>query len=353
MTSKVAVVKFDENEAESLKEALSLIGGINDLNTPERTVVVKVGVFSHKADNHTSFSFVKAIVDSFNKAPKIFLAESDNYRGTGLERLQIWKELFNERTAPFNLSDETNIRNVTLADQEMKLSNILFKPNVLVDTHILRTFERGSILKNLFGCIPTSKKRKFHKILGPLLADIYDVIGGVDLAVLDGTYFWHGAGDTPVRMNVLLVGRDAVAVETVGAILAGLKLEKMPVLQEFVKRGLGEGDLRNIEILGTTLDSLRKEFVSAAKTRRKTRSKRRGPQTWGGRSYRMMEGLVKEGFFKLPNRRTRNDVALAFKAKGLSTEGKENRIANSLSRRVKKGVLKAAKGPDGWVYWSE
>ena len=90
MTSKVAIIKFDENaEAESLKEALRLIGGIDDLNTPKKTVVVKIGVFSHKADNHTSIGFVDAIIDSFNKAPKVFLAESDNYQGTGSERLQI------------------------------------------------------------------------------------------------------------------------------------------------------------------------------------------------------------------------------------------------------------------------
>jgi len=351
LTAKVAIIRFEDNEAESLQKALRLINGIDDLNNPEREVVIKVGVFSHRAENHTSVRVVDAIIDSFSEAPKIYLAESDNYQGTGLERLQIWRELFSERVVPFSLSDEAD-RDVRLAEQDMKLSHILFKPNVLVDTHILRTFESGSILKNLFGCIPTSKKRKFHKILGPLLADIYEVIGGVDLAVLDGTYYWHGAGDSPVRMNVLLVGRDAVAVETVGATLAGLKLEKMPVLQEFIKRGLGEGDLRNIEILGTTLDSLRKEFVSAVKTQRKIRSKRRGPQTWGGLSYRIMEDLIKEGFFKLPNKRTRKDVASALKAKGLSTEGKERSIANSLSRRVKKGVLKAAEDSDGWVYWT-
>jgi len=328
------------------------VNGINDLNTPEREAVVKVGVFSHKAGNHTSVPVIDAIINSFSKAPKIYLAESDNYQGTGLERLQIWRELFSERVVPFNLSNKAN-RIVRLAEQDMKLSHILFKPNVLVDTHILRTFESGSILKNLFGCIPTSKKRKFHKILGQLLADIYEVIGGVDLAVLDGTYFWQGAGDSPVRMNVLLVGRDAVAVETVGAALAGLKLEKMPVLQEFIKRGLGEGDLENIEILGTPLDSLKKEFASAAKTRRKIGSKRKGPQTWGGLSYRVMEDLIKDGFFRYPDRRTRKDVVLALKAKGLSTEGKERKIADSLNRRVKKGALKATRGPDGWVYWTE
>ena len=352
MTSKVAIVKFDENEAESLKEALRLIGGIDDLNTPKRTVVVKVGVFSHKAGNHTSFGFVDAIIGSFNKAPKVFIAESDNYRGTGLERLQIWKELFNERVIPVNLSDLTDARDVTLTGREMKLSNVLFKPNVLVNTHILRTFERGSILKNLFGCVPIRKKAKFHKteVFCPLLADIFEAIGGIDLSVMDGTYLWRGAGDLRVRMNILLVGRDVVAVETVGAILAGLKPEKMPVTQEFVKRGLGEGDKDNIEIVGVPFESLREEFRSAVKTLKKKWRERGGaPKSWSSG----VDTLIGEGFFKLPNKRTRKDVTKALEAMGISTKGNAGVIATTLTRRVGKGKLKAAKDPDGWVYWTE
>ncbi len=154
-----------------------------------------------------------------------------------------------------------------LAGIEINLSHILFKPNVFVSTHILRSFQRGSILKNLFGCTPTPKKAKFHKdeIFYPLLADIYEAVGGIDLAVLDGTYFWRGAGSARVRTNALLVGRDAVAVETVGAILAGLKPDKMPVIQEFVKRGLGEGDLNKIEVVGIPLEDLKTKFSFAAK----------------------------------------------------------------------------------------
>lgn len=357
MTSKVAIVKFDENaEARSLKEALRLIGGIDDLNTSKRTIVVKVGVFSHKAENHTSVNVVDAIVNSFDKAPEIFLVESDNYQGRGLERLQVWKQLFTNRVMPFSLSDDANVMDVRLAGQEMKLSHILFKPNIFLDTHILRSFERGSILKNLFGCIPTSKKVKFHKmeIFCPLLADIFETIGGIDLAVTDGTYFWSGAGNLPVHMNTLIVGRDAVAVETVGAVLAGLEPKKMPVIQEFVKRGLGEGNIENIQILGASLESLKEEIITAKKTQKmRTQARALEPQTWGGKSYHALESLIQDGFFKLPNKRTRKDVAKALEARGLSTEGKEQKIANSLSRRVKKGVLKSAKGPDGWVYWTE
>lgn len=83
MVSKVAVVEFDEDNMPQLRRALDLIGGIEDLDTVKRQIVVKVGVFSHHAKNHSSVDVVGAIVSSFNRATKIFVAESDNYRGTG------------------------------------------------------------------------------------------------------------------------------------------------------------------------------------------------------------------------------------------------------------------------------
>ncbi len=350
MTSRVAIVELIDNDAEALGQAIQHVGGLDGLNTSERSVVVKVGVFSHRADNHTSVGLVRAIVNSFDGTPNVFLVESDNYQGDGLERLQIWKEIFTEKVTPVNLSDEANTRRVSLAGQEMNLSNLLFKPNVLVSTHILRRFERGSILKNLFGCIPSPKKTKYHKILPVLLADLYEAIGGIDLAVLDGTFFWRGAGDIPIRMNTLLVGRDAVAVEAVGGVLAGLKLEKMPVLREFVRRGLGEGDLKNIEIVGASLETLRPKFKLASKQQAKRWREIGGaPKMWAP----AFDGLIQEGFFRLPNMRTREDVRKALKAKSVPVEGNMSLVVTTLERRVKKGVLKAKKGPEGRIYWTE
>ena len=350
LTPIVAVVEFDGNYAKAFSQTTQQINGIDELSTPERSVTVKVGVFSHKVGNHTSVGLVKAITDSFDKAPKVFLAESDNYQGTALERLQIWKELFTERVMPTDLSDGVNTRKVTLAGQEMNLSNALFKPNVLISTHILRSFERGSILKNLFGCVPSPKKAKYHKILPSLLADIYEAIGRIDLAVLDGTFFWRGAGDLPIQMNTLLVGRDAVAVEAVGAVLAGLKLEKMPVLQEFVKRGLGEGDLRNIEIVGTSFESLKERFRLAAKQHaKKWREQGGASKIWAP----AVDRLIREEFFKLPNKRTREDVRKVLKTRSVPVEGNMNLVITTLTRRVEKGMLKAKKEPEGWIYWTE
>ncbi len=353
MTAKVALVKFDRNaEAAALQRALHLIGGISDLKTSRMPVVIKVGVFSHKADNHTSVPFVEAIAESFQRAPHVYLAESDNYQGTGLERLQLWKECFSEHVTPVNLSDQEATHEVTLAGQPMRLSTLLFKPNILVTTHILRTFERGSVLKNLFGCIPTRKKAKFHKtdVFCRLLADIYEAVGGVDLAVLDGTYLWRGAGDLRVPLNTLVVGRDAVAVEAVGAVLAGLRPERMPVIQEFVNRGHGAGAFEDIEVVGTSFKSLRDESRLAVKTLRKLWRDRGGaPSKWAP----TIDCLIEDGFFQLPHRRTRDDVLAAFEERGILTAGNTSVITMTLTRRVKAGKLKTIKEPTGRVYWTE
>jgi predicted aldo/keto reductase-like oxidoreductase len=83
------------------------------------------------------------------------------------------------------------------------------------------------------------------------------------------------------------------------------------------------------------------------------RRRGRGPQTWGGQMSQALEGLVREGFFKHPNKRTLEHVARALESKGLSTRGKGDNIANSLAGRVQKRVLKRCKASNGRVYWTE
>ena len=275
MVSKVAIVEFDEEVKGSFKRAIDLIGGIDDLNTKEKPAVIKVGVFDHRTETHSTVSVVDAIISGFRKAPKIFLVESDNYRGKGMERLQIWSKLFTKHVTPFNLSEDTDTIKVKIADENIGLSRILFKPNVFVSTHVLRTFENGSILKNLLGLIPDTKKARFHKKLEATLLDTYEAIGGIDLAVLDGTYMYRGAGAMPhagpdctryrIRTNILVVGRDAVAVEAVGIAIAGTNPDKLPIIKEAVRRGLGEGNIKQIEISGSSIEDVREKILKKQK----------------------------------------------------------------------------------------
>jgi hypothetical protein len=153
-------------------------------------------------------------------------------------------------------------------------------------------------------------------------------------------------------MNTILVGRDAVAVETVGATLAGLDPRKMPIIQEFAKRGLGETEMERIEILGVDFGELKKECEAATKAAKKTK-RTHGAQTWGGQANRAFALLIEEGYFKPPKRRTLEDVTKALERKGLSLKGKEDKIPGFLARRVKSGTLTLQNGDDSRFYWAE
>lgn len=106
----------------------------------------------------------------------MYLAESDNCCGKALDRLERFSGLCGERVSLCSFSDDPQARAMAIAGGEMALSHVLFKPHMLVSTHVLRTFEKGSVLKNLFGCTPMVQKAKFHKteIFASQLCDIYE-----------------------------------------------------------------------------------------------------------------------------------------------------------------------------------
>jgi hypothetical protein len=212
----------------------------------------------------------------------------------------------------------------------MALSGKLLKPNVLVNTHVLRTFAKGSILKNLFGCTPTVQKARYHKneIYPHLLADIAQAAEGIDLAVMDGTYLLHNAAERRVDMDLLILGRDAVAVETVGAVLAGLKPEKLIHIQEFVRRGLGVGDMTEIDVVGIAPEEffeLRKVYKVLKKM---VEAEPRQPGISG-----TIDQLVEEGW--LDTGRQAAEVIIELQSRGVAN-AKAQVVETTLKRRVGK-----------------
>lgn len=261
--SKVALVEVEDDAQVAVSRAVDLVGRFDEARIRETPVVVKVGVFNHKGQrtNYPTVEVVRGITNAFHEAEKIYLVESDNYKGSGAERLQVWKALFSQQIVPFNLSEDGDTRQIEIAGETMELSNLLFRPRIFVSTHALRRYEKGTILKNLFGLIPIRKKAVYHKKLVPVILDLFEAIGGVDLAVIDATRTYSGpAARKSKETNVIIAGKDAVAVETVGATLIGPNPEKMPIIQEAAKRGLGEGNVDNIEILGTPIEDLKDRF---------------------------------------------------------------------------------------------
>lgn len=268
MASKVALVKNTEGYNEAFQRALNLIGCDELTVEKNKDVVIKIGIYNPKNLNYPTIEATRAAVEAFSFAPHVYLAESDNIVDGALERLQIWKEVFTDRVLPFNLSKDSETIRVKIAGEELDLSHILFKPNILVSLHAYRARRGpgqpyyGTILKNMFGVIPDIGKERFHPKLGEALVDIIKTVGGIDLAVIDATYAYYGkfqAGKRyeRVRADLLIVGKDALSVDAVGATLAGNNPLDSPTLSEAARLGLGHNDVKKIIILGESLESVK------------------------------------------------------------------------------------------------
>jgi hypothetical protein len=99
------------------------------------------------------------------------------------------------------------------------------------------------------------------------LVDVYEYIKP-DLTIIDGTEgLIHGHYPPTawedrliVPFNILIGGRDTLAVDVVGARIFGLTLEEIPHLKIASDRGLGEGDLRKINVIGQNLDDYTEKY---------------------------------------------------------------------------------------------
>jgi uncharacterized protein (DUF362 family) len=252
----VAVVDTD-----SFEKAIATVGGLNNLNTPDRKVVVKVGIYNPKTGICSTVKTVTSIIAAFEKAPEILIAESDSGAGPGLKRLEVWNDCYNEKAVPFNLSQDKETQLIKVAGEDIPFSKTLLQPKTFISTHVPRRYEdagledlmnMGFVIKNLFGLILDTNKQRFHDHLSTALLDMYEAIGGIDLAVLDATHAFLGWKKERVKVSPdrLIVGKDAFAVEAVGMYLMGFDPLEMPVLEEAQQRKLGEIDLKKINIVG-------------------------------------------------------------------------------------------------------
>jgi uncharacterized protein (DUF362 family) len=130
--------------------------------------------------------------------------------------------------------------------------NIVHLPTV--KTHMYTT--TTGAMKNAFGGL-LSKYRHYthtwiHETLVDLLAIQKEIHPGM-FAVMDGTTAGNGPGPRlmqPVVKNVILASGDQVAIDAVAAKLMGFDPLDIKYIRLAHERGLGVGDVREIELVG-------------------------------------------------------------------------------------------------------
>ena len=126
-------------------------------------------------------------------------------------------------------------------------------------THMATKVTLG--MKNMFGLLPDKFKGKYHtKGINKVLVDINTVLKPA-LTVIDGFVAMEGrgpSGGTPVKMDLIITGKDAVATDATAARVMGFEPAEIAHIRKAYEKGLGNID--EIEILGSKLDDVRRQF---------------------------------------------------------------------------------------------
>ncbi|MFX1323326.1 MAG: DUF362 domain-containing protein [Promethearchaeota archaeon] len=123
-------------------------------------------------------------------------------------------------------------------------------------------------IKNQWGYPQHADRGKDHNYnLHSKLVDVYEMIQP-DISIIDGiegTVHGHypptAWEDRLVKQfNILIGGTDTLAVDVVGARIFGLSIDEIPHLKIAYERGLGEGDINKIEVIGKDLREYSEKF---------------------------------------------------------------------------------------------
>jgi hypothetical protein len=123
-------------------------------------------------------------------------------------------------------------------------------------------------LKNQWGFPVHADRGKDHNFnLHSKLVDVYELIKP-DIAFIDGIEGTVNGHYPPtawedkliIPFNILIGGTDPLAVDVVGARVFGLNIEEIPHLKIAFERGLGEGDLTKINVIGKDLNEYKEKY---------------------------------------------------------------------------------------------
>ncbi len=136
----------------------------------------------------------------------------------------------------------------------------------IINLPVMKTHDQAEItlgLKNLKGLLGDRSKISMHR--RGIFEGVPEIVSLFRpcLTVLDGIYAQEGMGPVfgdPVEMDLIAASTDPVALDTIGGLIMGYQPQEVPITTFAAKSGLGIGRLSGIEVVGSTLESVRRRF---------------------------------------------------------------------------------------------
>jgi len=276
MNSKVSITKCASYEPslvqEATRKAVDLIGGISAFIKPESRVLVKPNLLMAKDPEFgitTHPEVLRAVIKLLKEINcRIFVGDGPSVWGNQIQNV----EQVYERAGVRKVCEEEGVDLVKFDKRRLRekfpLTTWLDNCDYLVNlpkfkTHDL-TILTGAI-KNLFGLVSGTFKTELHKNyfdikdFSRILVDIYQETRPA-LTLVDGIVAMEGDGPATSGklrgLGLLLASVDCVALDSVMALIMGIKPLDISSTNEAYRRGLGTADINAISVLGDKLEAL-------------------------------------------------------------------------------------------------
>ncbi|MCL2700826.1 MAG: DUF362 domain-containing protein [Phycisphaerae bacterium] len=279
---------------EMVAEAIELTGGLADIVPAGKTVLLKPNLTNHRGGRYfpsmtTDVRVMAGVVEALKAHGdnKLIIAEGSGppafemYPICGYDKLaekhgielvemntpdkfvtmQISREVFQAKPLPPAMPVSTG----THAIAQHPVAGAYMDADIVINVPCLKTHCLTGItvaMKNLYGLYPGTRQ-PWHDDVEANLADLAR-LRPTALVVVDGIVAMQGDGPlwgTPVKMNLIIAGRDMVAVDTVSAAVMGFDPKRVQHVQYAALQGLGVADLDKIVVVGTPIEQIKKTFA--------------------------------------------------------------------------------------------
>lgn len=283
----VSTIKVSAYTREEIRRAvirsLDLLGGLENLIRPKSNVFVKINLLSPPSSPeraiNTHPTFTIEIV-------RLLLEQNCNITiGDDLSS----KKIDFSDSGYHIIEEELGVKTVNLKEFGFKkvqldgkvlshtyLSHLLLDSDYVLNLPKLKTHSFTSYtgaIKNMYGVIPHGLRLEYHdrfrqqEPFNQMLVDIFSY-KVPNLNIMDGIMSMEGEGPSagnPRETGVIAASKDAVALDAVASYI--VRYSPLDVLTTLAahERKLGNGDLKNIDIVGEDIHALRvKEFKHSA-----------------------------------------------------------------------------------------
>ncbi len=258
-------------------KALNFLGGMREIVKPGQRILVNpswvTAVTKREEAAITLPEVTRAVADLVKDAgAKPIIAESSAI-GIDTEKVIANSGYRQLRDMGYEVVDLKKTESVMLPlkngkiFKEVQTFKLVTEVDAVIPVAKLKTHDQAELtlsIKKLKGLITDKYKKEFHQQgVFEGCVDWYSALK-TPLSIVDAIYCQEGLGPIfgkPLEMDLIVAGRNAVAVDAVCGYITGFEPAEVPITAEAARRGLGVADRKDIETLGEPIASVYRRFL--------------------------------------------------------------------------------------------